>query len=136
MSHLEEVSARVDAAIAESVIAHMNELLIALSDDAELRREDRYVQQQRLRTAIAHHGRQYQEDRDARREQLTKGGTILYHQPDAGGDQKDKRQRLVHQQASGAACSSSWSCINVRSNQRPNFTPTCGICAVTVNPSE
>ncbi|MDI5450686.1 YdcY family protein [Salmonella enterica subsp. enterica serovar Cerro] len=63
MSHLEEVSARVDAAIAESVIAHMNELLIALSDDAELRREDRYVQQQRLRTAIAHHGRQYQEDR-------------------------------------------------------------------------
>ncbi|EEB7787982.1 DUF2526 family protein [Salmonella enterica] len=65
MSHLEEVSARVDAAIAESVIAHMNELLIALSDDAELRREDRYVQQQRLRTAIAHHGRQYQEDRDA-----------------------------------------------------------------------
>lgn len=43
MSHLEEVSARVDAAIAESVIAHMNELLIALSDDAELRREDRYV---------------------------------------------------------------------------------------------
>ncbi|EDE0010902.1 DUF2526 family protein, partial [Salmonella enterica subsp. enterica serovar Enteritidis] len=26
---------------------------------------------------IAHHGRQYQEDRDARREQLTKGGTIL-----------------------------------------------------------
>lgn len=39
MSHLEEVSARVDAAIAESVIAHMNELLIALSDDAELRRE-------------------------------------------------------------------------------------------------
>lgn len=57
MSHLEEVSARVDAAIAESVIAHMNELLIALSDDAELRREDRYVQQQRLRTAIAHHGK-------------------------------------------------------------------------------
>ncbi|VDZ94034.1 putative cytoplasmic protein [Salmonella enterica subsp. enterica] len=48
MSHLEEVSARVDAAIAESVIAHMNELLIALSDDAELRREDRYVQQQRF----------------------------------------------------------------------------------------
>ncbi|EJS4725389.1 DUF2526 family protein, partial [Salmonella enterica] len=34
MSHLEEVSARVDAAIAKSVIAHMNELLIALSDDA------------------------------------------------------------------------------------------------------
>lgn len=31
MSHLDEVIARVDAAIEESVIAHMNELLIALS---------------------------------------------------------------------------------------------------------
>lgn len=38
MSHLDEVIARVDAAIEESVIAHMNELLIALSDDAELSR--------------------------------------------------------------------------------------------------
>lgn len=67
MSHPEEVSARVDAAIEESVIAHMNELLIALSDDTELSREDRYAQQQRLRTAIAHHGRQHKEDRDAPR---------------------------------------------------------------------
>ncbi len=40
MSHLDEVIARVDAAIEESVIAHMNELLIALSDDAELSREE------------------------------------------------------------------------------------------------
>ena len=55
--------ARVDAAIEESVIAHMNELLIALSDDAELSREDRYTQQQRLRTAIAHHGRKHKEDK-------------------------------------------------------------------------
>ena len=55
----------------------MNELLIALSDDAELSREDRYTQQQRLRTAIAHHGRQYKEDMEARREQLTKSGSIL-----------------------------------------------------------
>lgn len=77
MSHLEEVTARVDAAIEESVITHMNELLIALSDDGELSREDRYTQQQRLRTAIAHHGRQYKEDMEARHEQLTKGGTIL-----------------------------------------------------------
>lgn len=72
MSHLDEVIARVDAAIEESVIAHMNELLIALSDDAELSRE-----QQRLRTAIAHHGRKHKEDMEARHEQLTKGGTIL-----------------------------------------------------------
>ena len=75
MSHLDEVIARVDAAIEESVIAHMNELLIALSDDAELSREDRYTQ--RLRTAIAHHGRKHKEDMEARHEQLTKGGTIL-----------------------------------------------------------
>ncbi|ADO48626.1 YdcY family protein [[Enterobacter] lignolyticus] len=77
MSHLDDVIARVDAAVDESVITHMNELLIVLSDDAELSREDRYAQQQRLRTAIAHHGRQHKEDAEARQEQLTKGGTIL-----------------------------------------------------------
>ena len=59
MSHLNDVIARVDAAIEESVITHMNELLIELSDDADLSREDRYTQQQRLRTAIAHHGKQH-----------------------------------------------------------------------------
>ena len=36
MSHLNDVIARVDATIEESVITHMNELLIELSDDAEL----------------------------------------------------------------------------------------------------
>ncbi|MGG7446891.1 YdcY family protein [Kosakonia oryzendophytica] len=77
MSHLDEVVARVDAAIEQSVIAVMNELLIELSDDAALSREERYAQQQRLRQAIAHHGRQHKEDMDARREQLTKGGAIL-----------------------------------------------------------
>lgn len=77
MSHLDEVSARVDVAIDEGVITHMNELLITLSEDAQLSREDRYTQQQRLRTAIAHHGRQHKEDMEARREQLTKAGTIL-----------------------------------------------------------
>lgn len=39
MTHLDDVIARVDAAINESVIAHMNELLIELSDDAELSRK-------------------------------------------------------------------------------------------------
>ena len=77
MSHLNEVIARVDAAIEEIVIADMNEVLIALSDDADLSREDRYAQQQRLRTAISHHGKQHKEEMDARQEQLTKGGTIL-----------------------------------------------------------
>ncbi len=77
MSHLDEVISRVDATIAESVIAHMNELLIALSDDPDLSREDRYTQQQRLRTAIAHHGKQHKEEMEARHEHLTRGGTIL-----------------------------------------------------------
>ena len=65
MAHLDEVIVKVDDT-AEGVIAHMNELLIALSDDAQLSREERYIQQQRLRTAIAHHGRQHQEEQDAR----------------------------------------------------------------------
>lgn len=77
MSHLSDVMARVDAAIEESVIAHMNELLIELSDDAALSREERYTQQQRLRTAIAHHGRQHKEEAEARLAHLTQGGTIL-----------------------------------------------------------
>ncbi|MBM7353395.1 YdcY family protein [Lelliottia amnigena] len=77
MSHLDEVTARVDAAVEESVITHMNELLVELSEDTELSREDRYAQQQRLRNAIAHHGKHYKEDAEARQEQLTKGGTIL-----------------------------------------------------------
>ncbi|WP_447841108.1 YdcY family protein [Enterobacter ludwigii] len=77
MSHLNEVIARVDTAIEEGVISRMNELLIELSDDAALSREDRYSQQQRLRTAIAHHGKKHKEEMDARQELLTKGGTIL-----------------------------------------------------------
>ncbi|MBK0016791.1 MULTISPECIES: YdcY family protein [Kosakonia] len=77
MSHLDEVTARVDAAIADGAIIGMNELLVILSDDGELSRDARYEQQQRLRNAIAHHGRQHKEDAEARREQLTKGGEIL-----------------------------------------------------------
>ncbi|EMQ0909006.1 DUF2526 family protein [Raoultella ornithinolytica] len=77
MAHLDDVIARVDAAIAEGVITHMNELLVALSDDAELSRDERYTQQQRLRTTIAHHGRQQHEEQVTRREQLNKGGAIL-----------------------------------------------------------
>ncbi|MNV71438.1 hypothetical protein D3C71_1644570 [compost metagenome] len=55
----------------------MNELLIELSEDSELSREDRYAQQQRLRNTIAHHGKQHKEEADARHDQLTKGGSIL-----------------------------------------------------------
>ncbi|MEQ4452207.1 DUF2526 family protein [Kosakonia sp. YIM B13605] len=77
MSHLDEVIARVDATIEQGVIIGMNGLLVELSDDAALSRDERYTQQQRLRQAIAHHGRQHKEDMEARREQLTKGGEIL-----------------------------------------------------------
>lgn len=77
MAHLDDVIARVDAQIAECSIEHMNELLIELSDDVELSREDRYTQQQRLRTAIAHKGHHTREEAEHRREELTKGGTII-----------------------------------------------------------
>ena len=77
MAHLDEVIVKVDDTIAEGVITHMNELLIALSDDAQLSREERYTQQQRLRTAIAHHGKQHKEEAEARHAHLTQGGTIL-----------------------------------------------------------
>lgn len=77
MAHLEDVIARVDATINENVIEHMNELLIELSDDKALSREERYEQQQRLRNAIAHKGHQSREEAEERREALIKGGTIL-----------------------------------------------------------
>ncbi|MGB7801837.1 DUF2526 family protein [Buttiauxella sp.] len=77
MAHLEDVTVRVDAAITENVIEHMNELLIVLSDDAELSREDRYEQQQRLRTAIAQKGHHHKAEVEQRRDDLTKGGTII-----------------------------------------------------------
>ena len=77
MAHLDEVTVKVDDTLAEGVITHMNELLIALSDDPQLSREERYTQQQRLRTAISHHGKQHKEEMEARQEQLTKGGVIL-----------------------------------------------------------
>ena len=77
MSHLDEVIERVDAALDEIVITHMNELLVVLSDDAALSREDRFTQQQRLRVAIAHHGKNQQELEEARRELLSQGGVIL-----------------------------------------------------------
>lgn len=77
MSHLDEVSTRVDTSIAKGVIASMNELLVELSDDAGLSREDRYAQQQRLRTAIAHHGQKHAREEEDRKAQLSAGGTII-----------------------------------------------------------
>lgn len=77
MAHLDDVIARVDAAITENVIEHMNELLIVLSDDAELSREERYEQQQRLRIAIAQKGHHHKAEADQRHEDLTKGGKII-----------------------------------------------------------
>lgn len=81
MSHLDDVHSRVEAVMKTGVIAQMNELLIALSNDNALGREERYAEQQRLRAAISHHGRQHQEDlmqqSEERRERLNRGGTIL-----------------------------------------------------------
>lgn len=81
MAHLDDVIQQVDETITRHVIIEMNTLLIALSDDDQLSREDRYVQQQRLRTAIAQKGNSHhhphKEEDETRREQLTKGGEIL-----------------------------------------------------------
>ncbi|MDQ8591251.1 DUF2526 family protein, partial [Klebsiella aerogenes] len=49
MAHLDDVIARVDDTIAGGVIASMNELLIALSDDAELGPIERYTRSHVLR---------------------------------------------------------------------------------------
>lgn len=62
MSHADEVKKAVDDTLAAGVIAGMNGLLIALGDDDVLAQEERYREQQRLRTAIAHHGRPFKED--------------------------------------------------------------------------
>ncbi|CAH5318096.1 hypothetical protein AI2971V1_2230 [Klebsiella pneumoniae] len=56
MAHLDEVIVKVDDALAEGVIAHMNELLIALSDDAQLSREERYIQRPSWATASGRAG--------------------------------------------------------------------------------
>lgn len=61
---------------------------------------------------------------------------VLDYQTNSGGNQKSKGERLIHPIASGSVRSSSCNCINVRSSQRPNLVPTCGICAVTTNPSD
>ena len=81
MSHLDDVIQQVSATLDRHIISEMNILLIALSNDTQLSREERYTQQQRLRTAIAqkgsgsHHSPKEQEDN--RRESLTRGGEII-----------------------------------------------------------
>jgi len=78
MAHLDDIIQQVDETLERHIIVEMNTLLIALSDDAELSREDRYTQQQRLRISIAQkgNGRSHKEEEDARREHLTKDGEI------------------------------------------------------------
>ena len=81
MAHLDDIIQQVDETLERHIITEMNTLLIALSDDSHLTREERYAQQQRLRIAIAQkgngHHHSHKEDDDVRREQLTKGGEIL-----------------------------------------------------------
>lgn len=81
MTHLDQIIRQVDETLERHIIVEMNTLLIALSDDEQLTREDRYAQQQRLRIAIAqkgngHHHAQQVED-EARHDRLTKGGEII-----------------------------------------------------------
>lgn len=59
MSYYDEIVAKVDNAIAENKIQGMNELLVALVHDEDLTQEQRYEQQQRLRTTIFHHGEKH-----------------------------------------------------------------------------
>ena len=54
-------------------------------------REDRYTQQQRLRTAIAHHGKQHKEEADARHAHLTQGD------PSGGLNWRRATSRANHQ---------------------------------------
>ncbi|HEJ9662366.1 TPA: DUF2526 family protein [Proteus mirabilis] len=56
MSHYEEVIKLVDEAIASASIQTMNELLVELGKDNTIAFTQRYEQQERLRTAIFHHG--------------------------------------------------------------------------------
>ncbi|MEN3754168.1 DUF2526 family protein [Mangrovibacter yixingensis] len=75
----ETIIAQVDEAIRSNQIIPMNELLVELSNNAELTREFRYEQQQRLRTTIAQHGQRHKEDQDSPDERdahLRQGGEI------------------------------------------------------------
>ncbi|EST59771.1 DUF2526 family protein [Proteus hauseri] len=56
MSHYDEVVKQVDDAIATTHIQTMNELLVELGKDKTIEFPLRYEQQERLRTAIFHHG--------------------------------------------------------------------------------
>lgn len=79
MSHLDEMTQQVNNTLERHSISEMNRLLIALSKDSQLRRDERYILQQRLRTAIAQkgNGHLHKEQDETRRESLTRGGKIL-----------------------------------------------------------
>ncbi|CRL65989.1 DUF2526 family protein [Proteus vulgaris] len=59
MSHYDEVVKQVDDAIATTSIETMNELLVELGKDKMIEFPLRYEQQERLRTAIFHHGEKH-----------------------------------------------------------------------------
>ncbi|GLX63822.1 MULTISPECIES: DUF2526 family protein [Proteus] len=59
MSHYDEVVKQVDDAIATTSIQTMNELLVELGKDKTIEFPQRYEQQERLRTAIFHHGEKH-----------------------------------------------------------------------------
>lgn len=55
MSHYDEIVQKVDLLLVENSIHNMNEMLMQLSHDTELKQEQRFEQQQRLRDAIFEH---------------------------------------------------------------------------------
>lgn len=59
MSHYNEIVKHVDEAIATANIQIMNELLVELGKDKTIEYPQRYEQQERLRTAIFHHGEKH-----------------------------------------------------------------------------
>jgi hypothetical protein len=77
MDDLTEVVERVNKSISKNVIRDMNILLCELSNDARLSREERYVQQQRLRASVFRNMREKKELAQQRHQWLVSGGQIL-----------------------------------------------------------
>jgi hypothetical protein len=77
MDHLTEVVERVNKSISRNVIRDMNILLCELSNDAGLSREERFMQQQRLRASIFKNMREKKELAQQRHQWLVSGGQIL-----------------------------------------------------------
>lgn len=79
MLHPDEIIQHVDDTLERHIISEMNRLLITLSQDNRLSPEERYIQQQRLRTAIAQKGtaHSHKEQDETHRDPLPRAGERL-----------------------------------------------------------